>query len=84
MLSLLHMFLDMGCRFWMKTCLSDHSYRGLTVTHQESGRALARVQSGPAATAGQIPRVEFASVASTSALKHPNSVAPCQEHSSMP
>ena len=24
---------------WMKTRLSDHSYRGLTVTHQESGRA---------------------------------------------
>ena len=24
---------------WMKTSLSDHSYRGLTVTHQESGRA---------------------------------------------
>ena len=23
---------------WMKTSLSDHSYRGLTVTHQESGR----------------------------------------------
>ena len=27
---------------WMKTRLSDHSYRGLTVTHQESGRAQAR------------------------------------------
>ena len=24
---------------WMKTRLSDHSYRALTVTHQESGRA---------------------------------------------
>ena len=59
---------------WMKTCLSDH-YRGLTVTHQESGRALARVQSRPEATIGQIPRVELASVASISALKHPNSVA---------
>ena len=27
-----------GIHPWMKTCF-DHSYRGLAVTHQESGRA---------------------------------------------
>ena len=42
----LHVIPDMGYPWsGMKTRPSDHSCRGLTVAHQESGRALARHQS---------------------------------------